>query len=198
MGWRTAHLTALAVVYLVYVTPSDRPDMAVRIDDTPKFIGVGEADAVEPAAVHADRVMMQTYHGGCGRIGQCPVESFELLRRQAAADLARVIAVQHYKLPAALQVRAADLKRRLCEFPAHGVRLVVTFPECIAPAFADRRGCCESVDSRKDRPGRYHRSRAPPHSPELVRMRRRAPCANSRRLARRAACRLRCRTNADR
>src|ERR1019366_2511546 len=124
-GGEQAHLTALAVVYLMHVAPGDRADVAVRIDDAPEFVGVGETYAVEPAAVHADRVMMQTYHGGGGRICQCAVEAFEILRRQTPPDVARVIAVQHYKLPAALQVGAANLKRRIREFPAHGFRFVM-------------------------------------------------------------------------
>ena len=124
-GGEQAHLAAFAVESLMHVAPGDRTDMAVQIDDTPEFIGVGETYAVEPAAVHADRVMMQAYHGGCGGFCQCAVEALEFLGRQTPADISRIIAVQHDELPAALHVSAANLKRRSAEFPSHGFRLVM-------------------------------------------------------------------------
>ena len=73
-------LAAHAVVGLVYVTPRDRAHMGMRIDDAPQFVRICEADGVEPAAVHVDRMMMQAYHGVGGRIRQGLVEPCEFLR----------------------------------------------------------------------------------------------------------------------
>src|ERR1700737_1149157 len=55
-----AHAVTFAVVRLMNVAPCYSAHMRVRIDDAPEFLGVGEPDAIQPAAAHPDRVMMQT------------------------------------------------------------------------------------------------------------------------------------------
>ena len=183
----------------MYVAPSDRPHVSVRIDDAPELSGIGEADGVEPAAVHVDRVMMQAHHGVCARIRQGAIEPSSSCARQAAADMARVVAVEHDELPAARGVRAADLKRRSARARGASPRAHRDCPECTAPAFADCRTC-----SRKRRyPDGSSCTRSPVTSTAAIvrhlceRLVEHAAQARSR-SPRRAACRRRCRTGEDR
>src|SRR3982074_1562215 len=59
-GCEQANSAASPVCLLVHVSPHDGADMWVRIDDPPKRLRLGETYGIQPAAVHGDRVMVQT------------------------------------------------------------------------------------------------------------------------------------------
>ena len=71
----------------------------MRVDHPPEFVAIREPDGVDPAAVHVDRMMVQTHHGMRRRGGQGPVEPLQFLHAQAAADVAGIAAVEHHQLP---------------------------------------------------------------------------------------------------
>jgi len=116
---------AIAVVLLVHVTPHHRPNVPMRVDHAPELIAVREADGVDPAAAHLDRMMVQAHHGMLRRTRQRAIEPLQFLRRQASADVAGIAAVEQYELPPVGRVGSAHLERRPAERLAHGDGLVV-------------------------------------------------------------------------
>ena len=120
-----AHIAALAVESLVNMTPDHRAHVGMGVDDAPKILRVGKPDAIQPAAAHGDGVMMQAHHGVLRGFGQRRIEARELILDQAAADMAGVVAVEHDEIPAADEVRAADLEGAAAQLLAHGLRLVM-------------------------------------------------------------------------
>ena len=67
----------LAIVHLMHVAPDDPTNVRMRIDDLPKLAGIRQADAVEPATAHRDRMMMQTHQRVRGGVAQVGIETGE-------------------------------------------------------------------------------------------------------------------------
>ena len=114
-----------ALVGLMHMAPGDGAHMRVRVDDAPEIVGVGKADAIEPAAAHGDRVMMQAHHGVRGASRRARIEAREFRRGQASADVSRIVAVQHDEIPGAEIMRAADTGTARRPTLAHRLGLVV-------------------------------------------------------------------------
>src|ERR1700722_2390369 len=66
--WRReqAHLAALTVVGLVYMSPDHGADVGMCIDDAPEAFWIGETHGVQPAAAHDDGMMVHADHGVLG------------------------------------------------------------------------------------------------------------------------------------
>jgi hypothetical protein len=110
---------------LMYVPPGDGSHVRVRIDDAPEIVGIGEADAVQPAAAHGDGMVMQTHHGVLARFAERTIQALEFLLCQSTARVSRIVAVEHDELPARSAVGSAYLEWRLAERALHRFRLVV-------------------------------------------------------------------------
>ena len=119
------YAAAFAFVRLVHVAPYDAAHVRMGVDDAPEIVGIGEAYAIEPATAHGDRVVMQADHGVRLRAREIRVQPGEFRRREAAADVPGVVAVQHDELPVADGMGAAVSKWGLAESAAHGLGLVV-------------------------------------------------------------------------
>ena len=85
------HRAALTLEILVNVAPGDAANVPVRIQDAPEVFCIGEADAVEPAASHQHRMMMQTHQRMRVGVAEGRIEPLQFLVGQSSADLAFLI-----------------------------------------------------------------------------------------------------------
>src|SRR4051812_18479275 len=104
----------------MYMAPGHRAYLRMAVDDRPEFVGVREADVIQPAAVHRDRMVMQAHQRmALARHAQFLVELGEHLDRDAAAGLVGYDAVEQHDAPRADVGRAVEFERTPRERGAH-------------------------------------------------------------------------------
>ena len=106
------HAAPPGIEALMHVSPADRPYLWMSVENLEEGGGVADADLIEPAAGHADRMMMHANHRVAIRRTQCAVQRLQLLCADMPAGLSGRAAVDQHQAPVA-QIRIpADLKRR--------------------------------------------------------------------------------------
>jgi hypothetical protein len=104
----------------MHVSPHDGLHLRVAVDDGPEFVGVREADLVEPAARHVHRVMVQANQRvTLARPPEIFVELREHLDGDVSACLVRDHAVEQHDAPRADIGRPVELERGARERGTH-------------------------------------------------------------------------------
>ena len=125
-----SHSLAQALVSLVHMAPDDRTYLPMPVEGLKEFGRVFQSDPIEPAAVHGDRMVMQTNHAmPVARSGQRLVQGLQTFAAQAAAGRAGDTAVEQYDAPQAEINVAIDLERGAIQLAAHDRRVVVVSRE---------------------------------------------------------------------
>src|SRR5258708_5225978 len=109
----------------MHVPPDDRTYITMAVDGLQKFVRVLEADPVEPAALHGDRMVVQADHAvTVARSGEGFLQSGEALFAQATARRAGNAAIEQYDAPQPQVDEAADYEGRTAKLATHRLRLV--------------------------------------------------------------------------
>ena len=121
-----SHSLAQTLVSLVHMAPDDRTHLAMAVEGLKELGRVFQADPIEPAAVHSDRMVMQTNHAmPVTRGGQRLIQGLQSCGAQATAGGAGDAAVEQYNAPRAEISVAIDSERGAIQLAAHDGWVIV-------------------------------------------------------------------------
>ena len=96
------------------------------LDQAPEFIGIRQADAIQPMATHRHRVVVQAHHDMLvARERQLALEARKFWCGDSPLGATLLQGVQHDDFPVPETVRPADGEGRRGQFPSHCRQVVV-------------------------------------------------------------------------
>src|SRR5439155_7768321 len=106
---------------LMYMAPHDGAYVTMPVDDMQEFGRIRQPHAIEPAAGHRHRMVVQAHHA-MARAGACQglLERGEGRRAQGAAGRARQAAVEQHDTPASQVDETAEHEGLSGELALHG------------------------------------------------------------------------------